>query len=132
MNTLPDEFDPRGKRVFVVASFGPEVPERCAAPFFFAEQAARLGAQVNICFILTSALLIKQGVAETICPKEGGRSVRHFIERAVAAGVELFACDAALRMNDMTPADLIDEVDNLVGPSFLITQGLKSDLVLNF
>lgn len=132
MTPAEPNFTPQGKKVFVVASFGPEVPERCAAPFYFAEQAARLGAQVNICFILTAALLIKQGVAETICPKEGGRSVRAFIERAVAAGVELYACDAALRMNDMTPDDLIDEVENLVGPSFLITEGLKSDLVLNF
>lgn len=124
--------DAQGKTVFIVASHGPECPERCAAPFFFAREAARQGAQVGICFILTGALLIKRGVAETICAKEGGRPVRHFLERAVDAGVELFACDAALKMNDMTTTDLVDEVDNLVGPSYLITQGLKADLVLNF
>ena len=32
----------------------------------------------------------------------------------------------------MTPEDLIDEVDELVGPSFLVKQGLQSDLVLSF
>lgn len=123
--------DVQGKKVMIVASFGPETPDRCAAPFFFAQKAAALGAEVSICFILNSALLLKPGVAEQICAKEGGRPVRFFIDRALAAGVELYACDAALKMNDMTPADLIEEVENLVGPNFLITQGLKSDLVLN-
>lgn len=41
-------------------------------------------------------------------------------------------CDATLQLCDMTPDDLIDEVENLVGPLFLITQGLASDLVLTF
>jgi predicted peroxiredoxin len=124
--------DVKGKKVLVVATCGPETPDRCAAPFFFAKQAADLGAEANICFILHSALLLKPGVAETVCAKEGGRPVRSFLEAAIKSGVTLNVCDAALKMNDMTPDDLIDEVDNLVGPSFLITQGLASDLVLNF
>lgn len=124
--------DVKGKKVFIVATSGPETPERCAAPFYFAQKAAALGAEVSICFLLTSALLLKPGVAEQICAKEGGRPVRFFLDRALDAGVELFACDAALKMNDMTTADLIEEIENLVGPNFLITQGLKSDLVLNF
>lgn len=124
--------NPAGKKVFIVASHGPEVPERCSAPFFFAQKAAALGAHVDVCFILNGALLLKQGVAETICAKEGGRTVRSFMERAIQSGVVLHACDAALKMNDMTPDDLIDEVDSLVGPNFLITQGLEADLILNF
>jgi predicted peroxiredoxin len=76
-------------------------------------------------------LLLKQGVAEGICAKEGGRPVRTFIEAALKAGVQIYACDAALKMHDMTPMDLIEEIDNLVGPNFLITQGLAADLVLN-
>ena len=124
--------DPKGKKVLIVATHGPEAPERCSTPFFFAEKAARLGAEVSICFILHGALLVKQGVAEQICPTEGGRTVRSFLERAVASGVSLNVCDAAMKMNDMTADDLIDEVDNLVGPNYLITAGLDADLVLTF
>ena len=123
--------DAKGKRVLIVASHGPETPERCAAPFFFAQKAAALGADVSICFILTSARLLKPGVAEQVCAKEGGRTVRDFMEVAQKAGVKLYACDAALKMCDMTPDDLIEEVDNLVGPNFLIQRGLECDLVLN-
>jgi len=124
--------DPKGKKVLIVATHGPEAPERCSAPCFFAEKAALLGAEVSICFILHGALLVKQGVAEQICPTEGGRTVRSFLERAVASGVSLNVCDAAMKMNDMTADDLIDEVDNLVGPNYLITAGLDADLVLTF
>lgn len=122
--------DPKGKRILIVATHGPEAPDRCTAPFFFARKAAVLGSKVSICFILHSALLLKQGIAETICGKEGGRTVRDFLDHATAAGVGLYACDAALKMNDMNPEDLIEEVDNLVGPNFLITEGLEADLVL--
>jgi predicted peroxiredoxin len=124
--------DANGKKVFIIASHGPERPERCTAPFFFGRRAAALGAQVDICFILTGALLLKQGVAERVCAQEGGRPVRAFLEEAVKAGATLHACDAALKMNAMSPDELIDEVDSLVGPNFLITCGLDADLVLNF
>ncbi len=122
--------DPRGKRILIVATHGPESPDRCTAPFFFAQKAARLGGQVSICFILHSARLLKAGVAETVCATEGGRTVRQFMESALSAGVEFYACDAALKMNGIAPEELIEEVDHLVGPNYLITAGLDADLVL--
>jgi len=120
------------KQVFIVATHGPEAPERCSAPFFFATRAARLGARVEICFVLQSALLLKQGVAENVCAQEGGRPVRRFLDDALRAGVVFRPCDAALKLNAMTPDDLIEEVDELVGPDYLITRGLEADLVLTF
>jgi len=91
-----------------------------------------MGANVGICFILHSALLLKQGVAENTYAKEGGRPISDFIAKALQAGVEFHVCDAALKMNDMSPDELIEEIDNLVGPNFLITKGIEVDLVLNF
>ena len=118
--------------VLIVATCGPETPDRCAAPFYFAHKAAALGANVGICFILHSALLLKQGVAETVYAKEGGRPVSDFIARALEYGVEFYVCDASLKMTDMSPDELMEEIDNLVGPNFLITKGIEADLVLNF
>ena len=124
--------DPQGKTVFIVATTGPEAPERCTAPFFFGREAALKGARVSICFVLRSALLLKKGVAETLCAKEAGHPLSTFIKAALRAGVEFNVCDAALYMCDMTPDDLVEEVENLVGPSFLITKGLEADLTLSF
>jgi predicted peroxiredoxin len=122
----------KDKKVLIVATCGPEMPDRCAAPFFFAQKAADLGARVEICFVLQSALLLKQGVAEEVCAKEGGQSIRRFLDEALRAGVRFHPCDAALKLNDMTPEDLIEEVEDLVGPNYLITRGLEVDLVLSF
>ncbi len=124
--------DYKNAKVLIVATYGPETPERCAAPFLFAQQAADLGASVNIYFALQSVLLLKPGVAENLRAKEGGFLISDFIQIALKAGVEFDVCDAALQMNDMSPDDLIEEVEILVGPSFLITRGLESDLVLSF
>jgi predicted peroxiredoxin len=55
-----------------------------------------------------------------------------FIRAALRAGVEFNVCDAAPQLCDMTPDDLMDEVENLVGPLFLVTQGLAADLTQSF
>lgn len=121
-----------GKQVLVVATFGPDNPERCPAPFLFATEAAKEGAKVGINFVLQAPLLVKRGVAENLRPKEDGRTIREFMDDSLNAGVDFYVCDAALELCAMVQDELIDEVDQLVGPSFLITKGMESDLVLSF
>jgi len=121
-----------GKKVFVIATFGSANPERCPAPFVFAGEAAKAGAEVGINFVLQAPLMLKQGVAETLHSKEGGRTIREFIDEALGLGVKFYVCDTALSLCDMTPEDLIEEAEDLVGPSFLVKKGLESDLVLSF
>jgi predicted peroxiredoxin len=120
------------RRVFIVATCGPELAQRTPAPFLFAQQAAAQGHQVSICFVLQAPLLLKRDLIETVRARDDGKTMRQWVDETLAAGVTFFVCDAALVLCEMTADDLIDEVDNLVGPSFLITQGLASDLVLSF
>jgi predicted peroxiredoxin len=121
-----------GKKVLVVATFGSANPERCPAPFVFAGEAAKAGAEAAINFVLQAPLILKQGVAENLRAKEGGRTIREFIDEALGLGVKFYVCDTALSLCDMTPEDLIEEVEDLVGPSFLVKEGLQADLVLSF
>ena len=121
-----------GNKVLIVATYGPANPERCPGAFLFAQEAARLGREVSLCFVLQAPLLLKKGLAEALFAKPGGRSIREFIDETLAAGAQFYVCDAALQLCDMVPADLIEEVETLVGPSFPITEGLRSDLVLTF
>jgi predicted peroxiredoxin len=120
------------KKVFITATFGPANPERCPGAFLFAQEAAKAGAEVSLCFVLQAPLLLKNGLAEKLYAKEGGRTIREFIDDTLNAGVRFYVCDAALELCDMTPEDLIEEMDLLVGPSFVITEGLKADLVLTY
>ena len=120
------------EKVLIVMTSGPDTPERCAAPFFFATGAAAMGYDVSMFFTMQATQLLKQGVAEKVCPKEGGRPISEFIQNALNADVKFFVCSASLELNDMSPDDLIEEVENLVGSVFLTEKGLESDLVLSF
>jgi predicted peroxiredoxin len=124
--------NPKNAKILIVATSGPENPKQCPAPFLFAQEAAGMGADVSICFVAQGPVLLKQGVADTVYPKEGDRPLSQLIQETLEAGVRFQVCAAALKLNDMTPEDLIEEVEDLVGPSFLITRGLEADLVLNF
>ena len=120
------------EKVLIVMTSGPDTPERCAAPFFFATGAAAMGYDVSMFFTMQGTKLLQQGVAEKVYPKDGGRPISEFIQNALNADVQFFVCSASLELNDMAPDDLIEEVDNLVGSLFLTEKGLESDLVLNF
>jgi len=91
-----------------------------------------MGADVNICFVAQRPMMLKQGVAENVFPKEGEHPLSEPIAETLEAGVKISVYGAALDLVGMTPDNLIDTVEDLVGPSFLITAGLKSDLVLTF
>jgi len=124
--------DTQTKKFFITATYGPANPERCPGAFLFAQEAAKVSTDVSLCFVLQAPLLLKEGIAENLYPKEGGHSIREFIDETLSAGVKFYVCDAALELCGMVAEDLIEEIDHLVGPSFVISEGLKADLVLNF
>lgn len=123
---------PECKKILMMLTSGPGSPERCAAPFFFAIGAAKMGHDVSLFFTMQATQLLKQGVAEHVCAKEGGRPVSQFIQNALDAGVKFYICSASLELNDISQADLIEQADNLVSSIFLTKKGLESDLVLSF
>jgi hypothetical protein len=120
------------KKILMMLTSGPGTPERCAAPFFFAIGAAKMGHDVSLFFTMQATQLLKQGVSDGLCVKEGGRPVSEFIQSALDSGVKFFVCSASLELNNISQTDLIDQVDHLVSSTFLTKRGLESDLVLSF
>ena len=118
-----------GKVVIFVTS-GPETPQRCATPFYMATVAAAMDHEAEMIFQIDGVLLMKQGVAEGLTAKEGGKKIIDFIREAKEAGVEMKVCSAALQLHDMTEADLIAECDGVVGAAYMVDRGLDSQLVL--
>lgn len=102
-------------KILIVMTSGPETPRRCATPFFMAAIGAAMEYDVTMFFTIDGTLLLKKGVAETIYPKAGGKPVGDFLQDAIDAGVRLCACTASTELHDLTPADLIDEVDMVGG-----------------
>jgi hypothetical protein len=118
-------------RVLIMMTSGPDTPRRCATPFFMATLAAAMEYEVTMFFTIDGALLLKKGLAKTVYPKEGGKSVEAFLQEAVESGVKLTACSASLELHDLKPEDLIEGVKMVGGASlWQMTEGCKT--VLSF
>lgn len=88
----------------IIMTSGPDTPKRLASPFFLAATAAAEEKNVVVYFTGQGTLLLKQGVAEQTYAKAGGRSIKHFMDQALANGAQFVACAASLDLNDI-PAD---------------------------
>ena len=116
--------------VVVFVTTGPETSQRCATPFYMANIAAAMDNEAEMIFQIDGVLLMKKGVAEGLTAKEGGKQIIDFIREAKEAGVTMRVCSAALQLHDMTPEDLIEECDGVVGAAYMTDQGLDASLVL--
>ncbi len=116
--------------VLVFMTTGPETAQRCATPFYMANMAAAMDNEAEMIFQIDGVLLMKKGVAEGLEAKEGGKKIIDFIREAKEAGVTMKVCSAALQLHEMTPEDLIEECDGVVGAAYMVDRGLESDLVL--
>ena len=119
------------EQVLIIMTSGPDTPRRCATPFFFATLAAAMEYRVKMFFTIDGTLLLKKGLAETVYPKEGGKPVSDFIQDALDAGVEFFACTASTELHDLEVEDLIDDV-RMVGGAYMWQMADESSQTLSF
>jgi uncharacterized protein len=118
-------------KALIVMSSGPDTPRRCATPFYMASMGAAMDYDVAIFFTIEGTLLLKQGVAETIYPKPGGKPVSEFIREAMDAGVQFLACTASCDLHELQPADLIPGV-KMVGAARMWELAEESKIVLSY
>lgn len=119
-------------KVVVFMTSGPAMAQRCATPFYMATMAAVMDSEAVIVCQIDGALLMKKGVAEDLLALEGGKKIIDFIRDAKEADVEIYVCSAALQLHGMTPDDLIEECDGVVGAAYMIEQGLEASMVLTY
>ena len=105
-------------KILIMMTSGPDTPRRCATPFFMAALAAAMDYDVTMFFTIDGTLLLKKGLAGTIFPKAGGKSVESYLNEALEAGVKMTACTASTELHGLTPEDLIPEVKMVGGASF--------------
>lgn len=93
----------------IVMTSGPDRPKRLASPFFLAATAAAEDRRVVVYFTGLGTLLLKKGVAETLYPKEGGKSVAEFMQLARGNGVQFVLCATSMDLHGLRPEDMIAE-----------------------
>lgn len=117
--------------VLIVMTSGPETPRRCASPFHFASLAAAMDYETYMFFTIDGILLLKQGVAEALYAKAGGKPVSEFRRQAQEAGVHFIACTSSMDLHDLRPEDLIDGV-KLAGGATMLELAEDARTVLTF
>ncbi|MCL4395915.1 MAG: DsrE family protein [Chloroflexi bacterium] len=118
-------------KAVIIMTSGPEQPRRCASPFFLSTIGTVMDSEVSMVFTTDCTLLLKKGVAETVYPREGGKSVAAFLKDAVDAGVKLYACTPSFELHDLQATDLIDGVE-IIGGAALWEMMEESKIVLTF
>ena len=125
--------DNEEQTVLIIMTSGPSAPSRCATPFYLGSILAAMDSDVSIFFTMEGVKLMHKGVPENLVAMEGGKKIIDFIREAKQAGVKLNLCLPALPGYEMSPdADIIDEVDEVVGGGVLADLILSSDKVISF
>ncbi|ATE62017.1 DsrE/DsrF/DrsH-like family protein [Thauera sinica] len=115
------------KLAILVWAADPGRPELCATPFYFAAAAAAMDAEVEMYFTARSVELLRKGIAEAIEAAAGsGRSVADFRRDALALGVRLYACPAAMVSHGIADAELIPEVAGQAGAAAYLGRALDT------
>jgi uncharacterized protein len=102
-------------KAVIIMTSGPDEPRRCASPFFLSTIGTVMDSEVAMVFTTDGTLLLKKGIAETVYPKAGGKSVAAFLKDAVDSGVKLYACTPSFELHGIGPEDLIDGIECLGG-----------------
>jgi len=118
-------------KILIIMTSGPGTPRRCATPFFFATLATAMDYEVTMFFTIDGTLLLKKGLADTIFPKSGGKSVGEFLREALESGVKMTACTASLELHELKVEDLIPEAKP-VGGATMWQMAEESKIVLTF
>ena len=91
----------------IVMTSGPDTPKRLASPFFLAATAAAEERSVVVYFTGLGTLLLQKGVAETVFPKEGGKSLAGFMDLARKNGAQFVLCATSMDLHDLKPEDMV-------------------------
>ncbi len=120
------------QKILIMVTFGEDYPDRYDSPLHLATLSTTLDAEVQIIYTMSGGLLLKKGTAEKISSGEGKQTYVEMVREAKEFGVKIYICSPTLERYGLTRADFIEEVDDIVGGMYAVTEALDADLVFNF
>ena len=116
------------QKIMIMVTFGEDYLDRLETPLHLATLSAALDSEVQMIYTMSGGLLLKKGNAERITPGVGKKSFLEMIKEVKEFGVKIFVCSPTLERYGLTREDFIDEVDDVVGGMYAITEALEADL----
>lgn len=120
------------QKIIFLVTHGEEFKDRLEPPLHLATLAALLEAEVKMIYTMSAGLLMKKGVPDKLKAIGKENTLLETIQEAKEAGVQIYVCSPVLDMYNLTREDLIDEVDDIVGGMYLVTESLEADVTYTF
>ena len=120
------------QKVIFLVTHGQEHTDRLEAPLHLASLAAMLDAEVKMIYTMAAGLLLKKGVPENLVPLGKKTTYLETLREAKEAGVKIYVCSPVLDMYDLKREDFIDELDDIVGGMFAVTESLDAKVTYTF
>ncbi|MFO7837511.1 MAG: DsrE family protein [Candidatus Thorarchaeota archaeon] len=117
--------------IYIVGQSGPEVAERCFAPFITATTAQAQDVKVKIFLMMDGVELAKKGVAEKV-QAPGFPPLPELINMFLESGGELELCSNSVKFRDISKDDLMDERITIAGAATMVDDVLVFDRTLFF
>ena len=114
-----------------MVTFGENYPDRLEPPLHLAGLGAALDTEVIMVYSMSGGLLLKKGNAERIVPF-GKNTYLESVREVKEYGVKIYVCSPTLERYGLTREDFIDEVDDIVGGMYFVTQALEADVTFTF
>ena len=109
----------------LICSPTPDRPELCVTPLVHAMAACALDCEVEIHFAGPSVRLLVENVPDALYPTAAReKSIRTFMQEAVAAGASLLACSMAQATWVAPDERLIPECEGSVGATAYVVRAL--------
>lgn len=115
------------KLLIILMNTDPTNPALISAPIKQARVAAAMDYEVEIILCGRAGNLARRGLAETLIMREGeAETVYDLLKLACEDGVRFKVCRTAL---DVAGSEMIDEIDEVVGDAYLISEAMDDDTV---
>lgn len=109
---------------------GPETPAKASMPFQLATAATLAGNEATIVLAALGVGLVKQGVPEELVIHHEMPRLRHFFDLARESGVQILVCSGGLDVTGLKPAELMPEIDGIIGGMTFNEMAAEADVLI--
>lgn len=118
------------EKIFVVATHGPEDPERAIFPFVVANAALAMDVGAAIALQGVSVLLAQKGIAEHVFAA-GLPPLKGLMDSFFEQGGKLLVCTPCVKERQIEPEMLIEQAE-LIAAARAVQEGLEAQAVYNY
>jgi uncharacterized protein len=122
--------DTKPDRVVIIATHGPEDPERATLPFVMGNAALAMDAEAVVVLQATGVLLAKTGTYEHIFAS-GLPPLQDLLQSFLELGGKLLVCTPCIQDRKIEPSMLVEGAEPIAGAR-VIQEVTESSAVLNY